>query len=149
MGKEWMGRVSLEAFKMEGKLSGRESAWEVWYQDLFDRECPRRVEATGDRLVAGLAVLWDRTLREGVTAAGGEGLARFNLWLRGEGRSIEGLARIRRWVLGRWEGDALLMRVVEVHARLVLAGETSEAIARLAREALDREDFEARLAEVG
>ena len=140
---------------MEGKFSGRGPAWEVWYQDLFDRECPRRVEAAGEGLVAGLAVLWDRTLREAITATGGEGLARFNLWLPAEGRSIAiegepaGLARIRRWVLGRGEGGALLVRVAEVHARLVLAGETSEAIARLAREALDREDFEARLGELG
>ncbi len=143
---------------MENQCEGRGMAWQVWYQDLFDRECPRQVEASGEGLVQGLEVLWGYFLRESIKADGTKGFARFNLWLKGEGRSIsiegpwEGLVRLREWVVGggrQLETDALLNRVAEVHAKLADAEETSEAIARLAVEALGPEDFKRKLGMLG
>ncbi len=139
---------------MENQCEGRGMAWQVWYQDLFDRECPRQVQASGKGLVTGLVVLWGCFLRDSITPDGKKGFARFNLWLKTVGRSIsiegpwEGLVRLREWVVGggRQPGaDELLHRVAEVHANLAKAGKTSEAIARLAVEALGPEDFKRRL----
>ena len=44
------------------------AVWQVWYQDNFDRETPRRVEVEGEGLVLGLAELWSRHLFETVQA---------------------------------------------------------------------------------
>ena len=132
--------------------------WELWYQDLFDRECPRQVAARGERLVEGLAALWRHFLLEGLTAEGGKGFAGFNLWWVGRGQSTSiqgdwgGLLRLRAWVLGSGgePGDEGLLRgIAAVHGWLVLAGESSEAIARLAADAGDRQDFEERLKTLG
>ena len=51
------------------------AAWELWYQDLFDRECPRQVEVRGQGLVQGLAELWARHLFETVQVDGQKGLS--------------------------------------------------------------------------
>jgi len=139
----------------------RDAEWEIWYQDTFDRECPRQVEIAGRGLVKGLIELWARHLFETVRANGRKGFSRFNLWWKLKGRSIEvvgewvGLIRLREWVFGDkqqsytgyvQEGDEeLLMKVAVTHSNLVLAGQTSEAILVAARASASREDFEARL----
>jgi hypothetical protein len=137
-----------------------DAEWEIWYQDTFDRECPRQVEIAGLGLVKGLIELWSRHLFETVQANGRKGFSRFNLWWKQEGRSIEvvgewvGSTRLREWVFGDKqhaytgyeEGDKeLLMKVAVTHSNLVLAGQTSEAILLAARASASREDFEARL----
>jgi hypothetical protein len=138
-----------------------DAEWEIWYQDTFDRECPRQVEIAGLGLVKGLIELWSRHLFETVQANGRKGFSRFNLWWKQEGRSIEivgewvGSTRLRGWVFGNkqhaytgyvQEGDEeLLMKVAVTHSNLVLAGQTSEAILVAARASASREDFEARL----
>ena len=38
----------------------RETEWEVWYLDTFDRECPPSVDVRGRGLVRGLIELWAR-----------------------------------------------------------------------------------------
>jgi hypothetical protein len=132
----------------------RGAEWELWHQDTFDRESPRRVEVSGRGLAAGLAELWERHLREGVRPDGRPTFSRFNLWWKGAGRSVkvvgerEGQARLRSWIV---EGErridrALLRRVAEAHARLTLSGETSEAIVAAALASPDRAAFEAWLA---
>jgi hypothetical protein len=122
--------------------------WELWYQDTFDREAPRRVEAAGRGMKAGLRELWAHYLLEAVRAGGRRGFARFNLWLPAEGRSVaiagarEGAARLRDWVAGERAGrSALLRQVAEVHAQLVRAGRGSEPILTAAQDAVDRASF--------
>ena len=124
-----------------------EAEWQVWYQDTFDRDCPRQVEAEGRGLAAGLAELWARHLRETVGADGQAGFSLFNLWWQQEARSVEvvgspdGLARLRAWVCDD-EGDrALLWRLAAAHARLLAAGESSEAIVAAAERCASREEF--------
>jgi hypothetical protein len=138
-----------------------DAEWEVWYQDTFDRECPRQVEVSGRGLAAGLTQLWVRHLFETVRADGGKGFSRFNLWWKQERKSVEvvgkwsGMVRLREWVFGGKrrlskgyveEGEkGLLMRLATIHGYLILAGQTSERILAVAEDCVNREDFERQL----
>ena len=138
-----------------------EAKWQVWYQDVFDRECPRSVEIAGRGLVKGLTELWARHLFETVQASGQKGFSRFNLWWEEQEQSIAvvgdwtGHIRLRKWVFGskrqarkgyvRDGDEKLLARVAATHANLILAGQTSEAILAAAEASSSRKDFEARL----
>lgn len=135
--------------------------WEIWYQDTFDRECPRQVDVAGVGLVKGLIELWARYLFETVQTDGQKGFSRFNLWWKQKGQSIEvigeweGLTRLRGWVFGgkrlAYEGyvqagdEELLRKVAGMHAGLLLAEQTSEAILAAAKASADRKDFEIQL----
>jgi heme-degrading monooxygenase HmoA len=135
--------------------------WEVWYQDTFDSECPRHVEATGHGLVEGLAELWSRHLLGTVRPNGQPGFSRFNLWWKRENRSIEivgeweGLVRLRKWVYGGKQRTGeksgeqanieLLKKIAKVHQHLILRGDTSIEIVAAARDCENRQDFEQRL----
>jgi hypothetical protein len=125
-----------------------EAEWQVWYQDMFDRECPRRVETSGRGLVKGLTELWTRHLRETVRPDGKKGFSRFNLWWTPRSVDIvgnwEGAVRLRGWISGQGN-RSLLNKVVAVHAHLIVAGQSSEPILETAVAAADRRDFEARL----
>jgi hypothetical protein len=129
-----------------------DATWELWYQDTFDRDCPRQVEAAGVGLVAGLLTLWRHHLFETVRADGKRGFSRFNLWLRQARQSIRitgawaGQTRLRTWAR---EDDALLGEVAVVHSHLLLAGETSAPILAAARDVTSQAEFEARLVKIG
>jgi len=139
-----------------------EAEWQVWYEDTFDRECPRQVEAAGTGLAAGLVELWRHHLRETVQADGRRGFSRFNLWWKQAGKSVtiigdwEGMVRLRGWIFGpqrRARKDRvraaeldLLMTVAATHSSLISAGKTSAEIVSAALVAENREDFEDRLA---
>lgn len=138
-----------------------EAEWEVWYQDTFDRECPRQVEVVGRGLAAGLTELWARHLFETVGVDGQKGFSRFNLWWKQERKSVEvvgewaGMVRLRKWIFGDQRrlykgyveaGDKeLLMKVAALHGWLILAGQTSEGILAAAEDSVSREDFEKQL----
>lgn len=123
-----------------------DAAWELWYQDAFDRDSPRQVETTGVGLIAGLLALWHRHLFETVLADGARGFSRFNLWWQQARQSVEvtgdwaGQVRLRTWAL---ENEALLQDVAALHHRLLRAGQTSAPILEAARNAESRCDFEA------
>jgi len=139
-----------------------EAEWQVWYEDTFDRECPRQVQAAGTGLAAGLVELWRYHLRETVQADGRRGFSRFNLWWKQAGQSVnvvgnwEGLVRLRGWIFGsplRARKDHvgaadpdLLMTVAAIHSSLVAAGKTSAEIVSAALTADSRADFESLLA---
>ncbi len=137
-----------------------EATWKVWYRDTFDRETRPSVDVRGQGLIEGLTELWARHLFETVRPGGGEGFSRFHLqWERGTvqvGGDRSGAARLREWVFGsqtratrgyRAAGDArLLDQVAGTHAQLVVAELLGEQILAAAAEAVDRGDFERRLA---
>jgi hypothetical protein len=141
----------------QGKIPNPDTQWQLWYQDTFDRETPRQVEVAGHGLGAGLVALWERHLRERVTARGGKGFARFNLWCVEAGVSIEvegewtGQVKLRAWVYGKVvahqslddsKRDAKLLNLVaERHQDLILEGETSERILAAAASARSKDDF--------
>lgn len=138
-----------------------EAVWEIWYQDTFDRESPRRVDLSGRGLVNGLVELWARHLFETVQPDGRQGFSRFNLWWKQKERSLEitgdrvGQSRLRGWVFGSKQhtdrgyveaGDERLLRALaRAHCQLALAGGTSEAILTAAARSIRWEDFEAQL----
>ena len=133
-----------------------DAEWEIWHQDVFDRECPRRVEVAGRGLMAGLVELWTRHLFETVGVDGKRGFARFNLWWKQEEKSVQvvgpwkGMVRLRGWIFGEKRAGrghvevmdkGLLAKVARVHGTLVMAGRTSEDIL-VAASCASREDFE-------
>lgn len=138
-----------------------DAEWEIWYEDTFDRECPRQVEIAGLGLARGLVELWARHLFETVQVNGQKGFSRFNLWWKQEEQSIEivgtwaGSTRLREWVFGdkrqaregyvRDGDEALLKKLAIAHGNLMLMGKRSDAILEAAGASADREDFEARL----
>ena len=55
------------------------AAWEIWYEDKFDRECPPKIDASGFGLAQGLSELWVRHLFETAQPNGQHGFSQF--WL--------------------------------------------------------------------
>ena len=138
-----------------------DAEWEVWYQDLFDRETPRQVEISGRGLMAGLSELWARHLFETVGVDGQKGFSRFNLWWKQPEKSVmvtgvwDGMVRLRKWIFGSKrsaskgyldDGDKdLLMKVAMIHSCMVLVGQASELILAAAENSTSRSDFEGQL----
>lgn len=138
-----------------------EAEWEIWHQDMFDRERPRQVEIAGRGLVDGLMELWRRHLFETVKPDGGKGFSRFNLWWKLEQKSIEvvgdwqGQVQLRRWVFGATPrrnmedvdegGKALLHKIAVAHKEKIMRGKTSEEILAIAKSSVSREEFEKQL----
>ncbi|MFC1852754.1 hypothetical protein ACFL27_21355 [candidate division CSSED10-310 bacterium] len=131
-------------------------AWQVWYQDTFDRECPRQVEVEGVGLVKGLTELWARHLHGTIRPDGQKGFSLFNLWCPQNHQDIEiigamaGQVQLRQWIFGqnksRGEGDySLLSLVATVHGSLIHNGQNSEPILALVRNSNSLQDFKKRL----
>jgi hypothetical protein len=137
-----------------------EVEWQLWYRDLFDRDCPPSVEIRGRGLIAGLIELWARHLFETVRPDGRLGFSRFNLWSESRSITIEGdpagAARLRGWLFGTQEHTQrgyvaaadpdLLSLLATTHASLLAAGLTSAPILLAAAASPDRPTFETRLA---
>jgi len=139
------------------KIPDPETEWEIWYQDTFDRECPRQIDIAGRGLEDGLVELWARHLLETVTEIGGKGFSQFNLWCEGENIGIEiegewgGLVKICDWIYGgeaqagksgSARKDVDLFKLLAVtHKTQILKGGTCDVILALAVVAETREDF--------
>ena len=138
-----------------------DAAWEIWYQDTFDLDTPRRIEHIGRGLENGLAVLWKHHLLEGVQPGGQTSFARFNLWLKEEKCSIEipsegtEIQKLRSWlVTSRLTGDEvgvhgagmeMLAMLAAAHCRLLQANRTVEPIFLAAENSANRAAFKAEL----
>lgn len=136
-----------------------DATWELWYQDMFDRESRPYVDARGQGFVRGLMELWARHLFETVRADGSKGFSRFHLsWQRG-GAAIEGdwqgATRLRAWIFGDKEHAmkgyvaeaevSLLEPIARVHAHLLIDRQSAAAILDWAAATDDRHRFEAEL----
>jgi hypothetical protein len=149
---------------MNGKRSLKDAdpgaKWELWHQDTFDWECPRKVETSGRGLTAGLTELWAHTLFETVTVDGKKGFSRFNLWLKQDSKSVriigewQGMVRLRGWIFGENRHarsivtaahKGLLKRVATLHGHLTRSGWASESILAAAAVCESRRDFEKHL----
>lgn len=131
--------------------------WEIWYQDNFEIPGHRKMELAGCGLVNGLVELWARHLYETVQRNGAFGFSRFNLWWRQQKTSIviigevAGQVKIRNLVFGQRRlhsssfldiaDTGLLELISEIHAKLVMRGQTCEEIILIARQINNREDF--------
>src|SRR4051812_4898867 len=55
------------------RVPGDTTHWTVWYRDTFEGDdTERSAEAEGDGIVAGLAMLWQRTAHEGIDDEDGD-----------------------------------------------------------------------------
>jgi hypothetical protein len=53
--------------------------WQLWYIDIFDRDAPPSLQASGANILQGLYELWLFTLKEGVQDNGSASFSRFHL----------------------------------------------------------------------
>ena len=118
--------------------------WQLWLQDNFDRETPRRVVSSGQGLLAGLTELWACHFSETVQPGGQAGFLRFNLWYAEGDISVvgeqAGQAKIKAWI--DEAGQAGLLPVLaEVHLQLLTRGGTSVPIVSLAQEVPNQQAF--------
>ena len=130
--------------------------WQLWYEDLFDRETPRKIEAEGDELTHGLIELWSHHLFGAVQPDGRLGFNRFNLWWNRTSIEIadnpKGAAHLRAWIWrqptrSRQSADQhLLERVAKTHAKLIGDKRDSTAILALAASTDDPYAFVIQLA---
>lgn len=135
--------------------------WELWYQDQFDWDCPRKIEVKGKDLVNGLRLLWQYHLHESITPEGQPGFSKFNLRLPLLKRSVEisaessSLVNIRDWVLGLGENVpdplgrdyGLLDLIGQAHYDLLIRGKNIDEIMRIAEASENRLDFSLKLNE--
>lgn len=145
--------------QLEGdSLSDEE--WEIWYLDMFDRECPPSIEVQGKGLVRGLMELWARYLLETVRPEGWLGFSRFYL-RRLDAPSVEikgelsGAQRLREWIAGNnlksgrilmERGELRLLRQIAIaHVALLQVGRDASEILSAATEAADHTTFERQL----
>jgi len=132
--------------------------WQLWYTDLFDRECPPSVELQGQGLAKGLKELWARFLFEEVSPGGGLGLSRFHIWSQHRSILVEGewagATQLRHWLYGAQArgrqqlvagGNRILHKISIIHAQLLVDGDTSQPILDAAAGAADLTAFEAAL----
>ena len=142
--------------KSEGDPIAR-AEWNLWYQDNFDRECPRQIDQSGTGLINGLIALWARHLYETIQPTEFLGFSRFNLWWKQRNRSIKvvgdlaGQRKLRRWVYGDKKSPYagcmeiadknLLSELAEAHSRLVLIDQTSEPIIDKALQSDSKDEF--------
>ncbi|MBI3468296.1 MAG: hypothetical protein HY000_35275 [Planctomycetes bacterium] len=143
-----------------------DAAWELWYRDSFDRECPPQCELSGCGLVRGLMELWARYLFESIRLDGQKGFSHFHLWSNNRRIDIlekfddtAGQVRLRRWMFGTKDSTkkgyveeadaALLEKIATAHAALLRAGETNLPLFAAAVESADLPEFERKLRELG
>ena len=152
-----MSRHSANPSEQNWDDPAPDASWKVRYWDTFDREMPPGIEASGRGLAKGLYELWIRHLYETVTPGMGIGFSRFNLvWDDGyvtvDG-DLQGALRLREWAFfGKASSQKsyreladvdFLQRIAILHAHLVLAGQSSEAMLQEAAGAPDKGGFEA------
>ena len=137
------------------KIKG--SRWEIWHQDYFDPNTPRKVILAGDELIDGLTELWIRHLYDTLRQDGFVGFSKYNLWLVQSRQSIEvigdlaGQKKLREWIFrgnlinNKSSLDAvglnLLYIIAKTHCRLFQEGQTSEIIVEKAKDSDDSDQF--------
>ncbi len=65
--------------KLDFRIPGPSSAWQLWYSDTFDRDAAPALQRSGTNIVEGLYELWLHTLKEGILENGNASFSRFHL----------------------------------------------------------------------
>lgn len=60
-------------------LPDEATTWEIWHDDTFDRDMPNTLDASGVGIGAGLFMLWQKVLHEGVLEDGRRTFSTFSL----------------------------------------------------------------------
>ena len=142
-----------------------QAEWQLWYQDNFDLECPRRVDRSGRGLIRGLIELWAHHLYETVQPNGFFGFDRFNLWWKQQKRSVDivgdlsGQLKLRQWVYEERRSSYagckeiadkdLLRLIAETHCKLIMINQTSETIVEKALQSDSEKAFSDQIKNIG
>lgn len=123
---------------MDPRIPTSSSAWQLWHSDLFDRDSPASVEASGTNIVEGLYQLWLHTLKEAIQDHGTASFSRFHLtWGDTAAARAEvavdpfdnrALLQLRRWANlmshqqgedSQASGEPVLSRLAQLHYELL------------------------------
>ena len=113
--------------------------WQLWHHDMFDRDAPPYLQASGAEILQGLYELWLHTLQEGVQDNGVPSFSRFHLsWGNTPATRAEvfvhpldnpALLKLRRWAdLMSHLPDGKGMQIISEHVE-----QRSSILMKLAR----------------
>ena len=131
--------------EIDPRIPTTSTAWQLWHSDMFDRDSPPSLQASGTNILQGLYELWRYTLKEGIHDNGSASFSRFQLTWGNTGATRvdvdvhpfnnQALLRLRRWVtlmsqhqenegvrtVHRLEetGDPILLRLAHLHYELL------------------------------
>jgi hypothetical protein len=64
---------------IDSRIPNISTTWQLWHSDLFDRDSPPSLQASGTNIIQGLYELWLHTLKEGLLENGSASFSRFHL----------------------------------------------------------------------
>ncbi len=156
----YTGEFIFRLFKRSKRSAGEPGTdieWDVWYEDLFDRDCDPRIDVRGKGLVKGLMELWARYMFEAVGSKGERGFSRFHLTYNKEPGSIqindnkEGAKTLRTWLFNNkrhcergyvGEADSELLKIIALtHAKIAGSENASGQIFHIATISKTRDAF--------
>ena len=131
--------------EIDPRVPNTSTAWQLWHSDMFDRDAPSTLQASGTNILQGLYELWLYTLNEGILDNGSASFSRFHLtWGSTPATRVDvtidpfnnrALLKLRRWAgytsrdqenEGRQAGrrlqeqrDAILLRLAQLHYGLL------------------------------
>ena len=65
--------------EMDSRIPTASTRWQLWHHDMFDRDAPPYLQASGVEILQGLYKLWLYTLQEGIQNNGSASFSRFHL----------------------------------------------------------------------
>lgn len=126
--------------EIDSRIPGTSSAWQLWHSDLFDRDSPPSLQASGRNIVQGLYELWLYTLKEGILENGSASFSRFHLtWGNTAATRVDvfvkpfnnlSLMKIRQWAhlappnqnSEEEQREAVISRLAQLHYELLQKG---------------------------
>lgn len=141
---------------IDARIPTASTLWQLWHHDMFDRDAPPYLQASGVEILQGLYKLWLHTLQEGIQDNGLASFSRFQLsWGNTPATRVDvvvhpldnpALLKLRRWaelMSNRQEGEGeritprhleqrspILMKLARWHYELLQESDrwTAEAI---------------------
>ena len=65
--------------EIDSRIPTASTLWQLWHHDVFDRDAPPYLQASGAEILHGLYELWLYTLQEGIQDNGSASFSRFHL----------------------------------------------------------------------
>ena len=123
--------------EIDYRIPSTSSAWQLWHNDMFDRDSLPSLQASGTNIIQGLYELWLYTLKEGILENGSASFSRFHLtWGNTASSRVDvfvkpfnnlSLMKLRQWAilapqnLNREEElrQARVLRLAQLHYELL------------------------------
>ena len=121
--------------EIDSRIPSTSSAWQLWHSDMFDRDSPPSLQASGTNIVHGLYELWLYTLKEAILDNGRASFSRFQL-MWGNTASMRAdifvepfnnlsLIKLRQWAQlmsqhrEEEQREAILLKLAQLHYELL------------------------------